>query len=208
MWSRHLLPLLLLQRVLYRSFSRTKGRPLKCNHHHHWSSFPSLSIRFQFHSPQHLISTSRIVQQPSSMAKLCSGTCRSAPMASPPVHPATTKLWDNGHAVNGQLTTTSRFPFTKFTDVNNPLSTKPWSSSDIVGSQGVFKGNFIGITNTPLILVALSPTPFIRQVRLTPDRVHVAMRHRLSTVFSTTETSGMAVHTTSSTASSRLVTRM
>ena len=64
--------------------------------------------------------------------------------------PGSNKLWDNGHAVNGQLTTTSRFPFTKFTDVNNPLSTKPWSSSDIIGSQGVFKGNFIGITNTPV----------------------------------------------------------
>lgn len=40
--------------------------------------------------------------------------------------PSSNKLWDNGHAVNGQLTTTSRFPFTKFTGVNNPMSTKPW----------------------------------------------------------------------------------
>ena len=76
--------------------------------------------------------------------------------------PGSNKLWDNGHAVNGQLTTTSRFPFTKFTDVNNPLSTKPWSSSDIVGSQGVFKGSFIGITNTPVDSGSVVADPIYR----------------------------------------------
>lgn len=76
--------------------------------------------------------------------------------------PGSNKLWDNGHAVNGQLTTTSRFPFTKFTDVNNPLSTKPWSSSDIIGSQGVFKGNFIGITNTPVDSGSVVADPIYR----------------------------------------------
>ena len=76
--------------------------------------------------------------------------------------PGSNKRWDNGHAVNGQLTTTSRFPFTKFTDVNNPLSTKPWSSSDIVGSQGVFKGSFIGITNTPVDSGSVVADPIYR----------------------------------------------
>ena len=76
--------------------------------------------------------------------------------------PGSNKLWDNGHAVNGQLTTTSRFPFTKFTDVNNPLSTKPWSSSDIIGSQGVFKGNFIGITNTAVDSGSVVADPIYR----------------------------------------------
>ena len=76
--------------------------------------------------------------------------------------PGSNKLWDNGHAVNGQLRTTSRFPFTKFTDVNNPLSTKPWSSSDIIGSQGVFKGNFIGITNTAVDSGSVVADPIYR----------------------------------------------
>ena len=76
--------------------------------------------------------------------------------------PGSNKLWDNGHAVNGQMTTTSRFPFTKFTDVNNPLSTKPWSSSDIIGSMGVFKGNFIGITNTAVDSGSVVADPIYR----------------------------------------------
>jgi len=56
--------------------------------------------------------------------------------------------WDSGHVVNQQLTTTTRFPFTKFSSVNDPLSTKLWNYNDIVGSQGVFAMTFIGITNT------------------------------------------------------------
>ena len=64
--------------------------------------------------------------------------------------PGRDNRWDSGHALNQQQTTTTRFPFTKFASVNDPLSTKLWSYNDIVGSQGVFKGNFIGITNTPV----------------------------------------------------------
>ena len=58
------------------------------------------------------------------------------------------RSWDSGHVLNQQLTTTTRFPFTKFTDVNDPLSAKPWNYNDIVGSQGVFSMSFNGITNT------------------------------------------------------------
>lgn len=58
--------------------------------------------------------------------------------------------WDSGHVLNQQLTTTTRFPFTKFASVNDPLSKKTWSYNDIVGSQGVFAMTFVGISNTPV----------------------------------------------------------
>jgi cytochrome c peroxidase len=58
--------------------------------------------------------------------------------------------FDNGHTVNFQLKLDRDFPFTKFTDPNDASSTKIRSSNDIVGSQGVFKVDFLGITNTAI----------------------------------------------------------
>jgi len=54
--------------------------------------------------------------------------------------------FDNGHAVNFQLKLDTHFPFTKFTDALNNASPKIRSSNDIVGSQGVFKADFLGLS--------------------------------------------------------------
>ena len=56
--------------------------------------------------------------------------------------------FDNGHSVNFQLKLDTHFPFTKFSVALDPLSPKVRSSNDIVGSQGVFKTIFTGITGT------------------------------------------------------------
>ena len=56
--------------------------------------------------------------------------------------------WDSGHALNQQLTTTTRFPFTKFASVNDPFSAKKWNYNEIVCSQGVLAMTYIAITNT------------------------------------------------------------
>ena len=54
--------------------------------------------------------------------------------------------FDNGHAVNFQLKLDTHFPFTKFQDSQNNASPKIRSSNDIVGSQGVFKADFLGLS--------------------------------------------------------------
>ena len=54
--------------------------------------------------------------------------------------------FDNGHAVNFQLKLDTHFPFTKFQDALNNASPKIRSSNDIVGSQGVFKADFLGLS--------------------------------------------------------------
>ena len=54
--------------------------------------------------------------------------------------------YDNGHAVNFQLKLDTHFPFTKFQDALNNASPKIRSSNDIVGSQGVFKSDFLGLS--------------------------------------------------------------
>jgi cytochrome c peroxidase len=54
--------------------------------------------------------------------------------------------FDNGHAVNFQLKLDTHFPFTKFQDSQNNASPKIRSSNDIVGSQGVFKTDFLGLS--------------------------------------------------------------
>jgi cytochrome c peroxidase len=54
--------------------------------------------------------------------------------------------FDNGHAVNFQLKLDTHFPFTKFRDSQNNASPKIRSSNDIVGSQGVFKTDFLGLS--------------------------------------------------------------
>ena len=54
--------------------------------------------------------------------------------------------FDNGHAVNFQLKLDTHFPFTKFQDSQNNASPKIRSSNDIVGSQGVFKSDFLGLS--------------------------------------------------------------
>jgi len=54
--------------------------------------------------------------------------------------------YDNGHAVNFQLKLDTHFPFTKFQDALNNASPKIRSSNDIVGSQGVFKTDFLGLS--------------------------------------------------------------
>ena len=54
--------------------------------------------------------------------------------------------FDNGHAVNFQLKLDTHFPFTKFQDALNNASPKIRSSNDIVGSQGVFKSDFLGLS--------------------------------------------------------------
>lgn len=54
--------------------------------------------------------------------------------------------FDNGHAVNFQLKLDTHFPFTKFTDALNNASPKIRSSNDIVSSQGVFKADFLGLS--------------------------------------------------------------
>jgi len=54
--------------------------------------------------------------------------------------------FDNGHAVNFQLKADTHFPFTKFQDSQNNASPKIRSSNDIVGSQGVFKADFLGLS--------------------------------------------------------------
>ena len=54
--------------------------------------------------------------------------------------------FDNGQAVNFQLKKDTHFPFTKFTDSQNVASVKIRSSNDIVGSQGVFTADFLGLS--------------------------------------------------------------
>jgi cytochrome c peroxidase len=54
--------------------------------------------------------------------------------------------FDNGHAVNFQLKLDTHFPFTKFQDALNNASPKIRSSNDIVGSQGVVKADFLGLS--------------------------------------------------------------
>ena len=63
------------------------------------------------------------------------------------LNPGPDARFDTTHSNNFQLKLDTHFPFTKFTDALNVASPKIRSRNDIVGSQGVFKADFVGLTN-------------------------------------------------------------
>lgn len=63
------------------------------------------------------------------------------------LNPGPDGRFDTTHSNNFQLKLDTHFPFTKFTDALNVASPKIRSRNDIVGSQGVFKADFVGLTN-------------------------------------------------------------
>jgi len=63
------------------------------------------------------------------------------------LNPGPDARFDTTHSNNFQLKLDTHFPFTKFTDALDVASPKIRSRNDIVGSQGVFKTDFVGLTN-------------------------------------------------------------
>ncbi len=63
------------------------------------------------------------------------------------LNPGPDGRFDTTHSTNFQLRLDTHFPFTKFTDALDVNSPKIRSRNDIVGSQGVFKTDFVGLTN-------------------------------------------------------------
>jgi cytochrome c peroxidase len=63
------------------------------------------------------------------------------------LNPGPDGRFDTTHSNNFQLKLDTHFPFTKFTDALDVTSPKVRSRNDIVGSQGVFKTDFVGLTN-------------------------------------------------------------
>ncbi|MFM2222961.1 MAG: hypothetical protein RLZZ78_1218, partial [Armatimonadota bacterium] len=63
------------------------------------------------------------------------------------LNPGPDGRFDTTHSNNFQLKLDTHFPFTKFTDALDVASPKVRSRNDIVGSQGVFKTDFVGLTN-------------------------------------------------------------
>lgn len=63
------------------------------------------------------------------------------------LNPGPDARFDTTHSTNFQLKLDTHFPMTKFTDALDVASPKIRSRNDIVGSQGVFKADFVGLTN-------------------------------------------------------------
>ncbi len=63
------------------------------------------------------------------------------------LNPGPDARFDTTHSNNFQLKLDTHFPLTKFTDALDVASPKIRSRNDIVGSQGVFKADFVGLTN-------------------------------------------------------------
>lgn len=63
------------------------------------------------------------------------------------LNPGPDGRFDTTHSNNFQLKLDTHFPLTKFTDALDVTSPKIRSRNDIVGSQGVFKTDFVGLTN-------------------------------------------------------------
>ncbi len=63
------------------------------------------------------------------------------------LNPGPDGRFDTTHSNNFQLRLDTHFPFTKFQDALDVNSPKVRSRNDIVGSQGVFKTDFVGLTN-------------------------------------------------------------
>lgn len=63
------------------------------------------------------------------------------------LNPGPDGRFDTTHSNNFQLKLDTHFPFTKFTNALDVNSPKVRSRNDIVGSQGVFKTDFAGLTN-------------------------------------------------------------
>jgi cytochrome c peroxidase len=63
------------------------------------------------------------------------------------LNPGPDGRFDTTHSNNFQLKLDTHFPLTKFTNALDVTSPKIRSRNDIVGSQGVFKADFVGLTN-------------------------------------------------------------
>ena len=63
------------------------------------------------------------------------------------LNPGPDARFDTTHSNNFQLKLDTHFPLTKFTNALDVTSPKIRSRNDIVGSQGVFKSDFVGLTN-------------------------------------------------------------
>ena len=63
------------------------------------------------------------------------------------LNPGPDARFDTTHSNNFQLKLDTHFPLTKFTNALDVTSPKIRSRNDIVGSQGVFKADFVGLTN-------------------------------------------------------------
>ncbi|MFY8052193.1 MAG: cytochrome-c peroxidase [Armatimonadaceae bacterium] len=63
------------------------------------------------------------------------------------LNPGPDGRFDTTHSNNFQLKLDTHFPLTKFQDALDVNSPKIRSRNDIVGSQGVFKTDFVGLTN-------------------------------------------------------------
>ena len=63
------------------------------------------------------------------------------------LNPGPDARFDTTHSNNFQLKLDTHFPLTKFQDALDVTSPKIRSRNDIVGSQGVFKSDFVGLTN-------------------------------------------------------------
>ena len=63
------------------------------------------------------------------------------------LNPGPDARFDTTHSNNFQLKLDTHFPLTKFQDALDVNSPKIRSRNDIVGSQGVFKADFVGLTN-------------------------------------------------------------
>lgn len=63
------------------------------------------------------------------------------------LNPGPDGRFDTTHSNNFQLRLDTHFPFTKFQDALDVNSPKVRSRNDIVGSQGVFRTDFVGLTN-------------------------------------------------------------